>query len=63
MEINPHQLQIFVAVARERSFLRAAEKLHISQPSVSIQIRKLENSLDRKLFERVRYDVRLTAEG
>ncbi len=63
MEINLHQLQIFVAVARERSFSRAAEKLRISQPSVSIQIRKLEDSLDVKLFQRVSHNVRLTAEG
>jgi len=63
MEINFHQLQMFVAVAREKSFSRAARKLRISQPSVSIQIRKLEESFDVKLFERVSHTIRLTAEG
>ena len=63
MEINLHQLQIFLAVARERSFSQAAGKLRISQPSVSIQVRKLEDSLEVKLFERINHRVRLTAEG
>ena len=63
MEISLHQLKIFFAVARERSFSRAGDKLRISQPSVSIQVRRLEESLDVKLFERVKHRVHLTAEG
>lgn len=63
MDINFHQLQIFLAVARDRSFSQAAKKLHISQPSVSIQIKNLEDSFEAKLFERVSHTVRLTAEG
>jgi DNA-binding transcriptional LysR family regulator len=53
MEINLHQLEIFLSVARERSFSKAASKLRISQPSVSIQIKKLEDSLEVTLFERL----------
>jgi len=63
MEINLHQLEIFLCVARERSFSRAANKLGISQPSVSIQIKKLEDSLQLKLFERLGRQIYLTREG
>lgn len=63
MEINLHQLEIFLCVARERSFSKAAANLRISQPSVSIQIKKLEESLDVKLFERLGRQIYLTREG
>src|SRR5258705_6731724 len=63
MEINLHQLEIFLCIARERSFSKAAEKLRISQPSVSIQIKNLEDSLQVKLFERLGPRVYLTSEG
>jgi DNA-binding transcriptional LysR family regulator len=63
MEINLHQLEIFLCVARERSFSKAAASLRISQPSVSIQIKKLEDSLDLKLFERLGRQIYLTREG
>src|SRR5215471_4248770 len=63
MELNLHQLEIFLCIARERSFSRAAERLRISQPSVSIQIRNLEDSLEVKLFERLGRRVYLTREG
>ncbi|MGH7874283.1 MAG: LysR family transcriptional regulator, partial [Candidatus Binatia bacterium] len=63
MEINLHQLEIFLCIARERSFSKAAEKLRISQPSVSIQIKNLEDSLGVKLFERLGRRVYLTPEG
>jgi DNA-binding transcriptional LysR family regulator len=53
MEINLHQLEIFLCAARERSFSKAAVNLCISQPLVSIQIKKLEDSLQVKLFERL----------
>lgn len=43
MGINFPQLEIFLSVARERSFSQAAAKLRISQPSVSIQIKKLSS--------------------
>src|SRR5437899_2786001 len=46
------QLQVFLTVARERSFSRAAEKLYRTQPAVSITIRKLEESVGQPLFQR-----------
>jgi DNA-binding transcriptional LysR family regulator len=45
------QLKVFEAVARLRSFSRAAEELHLTQPAVSTQIRKLEAHADNVLFE------------
>lgn len=47
------QLKYFRAVAQERSFTRAARRLFVTQPNVSVQIRKLEHELGTALFERV----------
>ncbi|MEJ2006893.1 MAG: LysR family transcriptional regulator [Acidobacteriota bacterium] len=58
-----HQLRYFQAVARFRSFTRAAEHEHISQPSLSQQIRKLEDELGAQLFDRLGRRIRLTAFG
>ena len=44
----------FVAVADERSFTRVAERLNIAQPWLSVQVRKLEEQLGFRLFERNR---------
>lgn len=57
------QLQVFLEVARQGSFTRAAEQLHIAQPAVSISIRKLEEDLDLTLLNRQGKRVTLTAEG
>jgi DNA-binding transcriptional LysR family regulator len=57
------QLQIFAAVARHLSFARAAEELHLTQPAVSGQIRKLEEHAGLALFEQVGKKTHLTAAG
>lgn len=61
MEIG--QLEAFVAIAREGSFTRAAERLTISQPSLSERIRRLEQSLGKKMIHRRSRPVTLTAVG
>jgi len=58
-----HQLRYVVAVARTRNFSRAAEQSHVSQPSLSQQIQKLEDELGERLFERTKRDARLTPHG
>jgi LysR family hydrogen peroxide-inducible transcriptional activator len=61
MEI--HQLRYFLAVARERNFTKAAEQCHVSQPSLSAQIAKLEDELGGSLIERSRKGCGLTPRG
>jgi LysR family transcriptional regulator, carnitine catabolism transcriptional activator len=56
-------LEVFCAVARARSFTRAAEELHVSQPVVSRTVRELERSLGVDLFVRTTRSVSLTAHG
>ncbi|MDB6034393.1 MAG: LysR family transcriptional regulator [Verrucomicrobiales bacterium] len=58
-----HQLRYVVAVARTRSFSRAAEHCHVAQPSLSQQIQKLESELGERLFVRTRREARLTQHG
>ena len=57
------QLRYFVAVADARSFSRAAERLHVSQPPLSRQIANLERELGARLLERTNRSVSLTASG
>ncbi|MEW2486079.1 LysR substrate-binding domain-containing protein [Streptomyces sp. NPDC048411] len=57
------QLMYFVAVAETRHFTRAAEEVHVSQPSLSQQIRALENELGAELFSRARGNITLTDAG
>ena len=57
------QLKVFEAVARRLSFSRAAEELHLTQPAVSTQVRKLEDLAGVALFEQLGKKVYLTAAG
>ena len=57
------QLKVFEAVARLLSFSRAAEELHLTQPAVSTQVRKLEDHAGNTLFEQFGKKVYLTAAG
>lgn len=61
--IFPRSLQYLMAVAEHRSFTRAAEALHVSQPSLSQQVKQLEESLQSQLLDRSGRTVRLTDAG
>lgn len=56
-------LRYFLEAAREGNITHAAERLHISQPTLSKQLKSLEEELGKKLFIRGNYNVRLTEEG
>lgn len=62
-DMDEIELRYFIAVAEAESVSRAAEKLHISQPAVSMMIRKLEDELGAELFERTTNRIRLNRTG
>ncbi|MBM3779923.1 MAG: LysR family transcriptional regulator, partial [Acidimicrobiia bacterium] len=57
------ELRVFLRVASERSFSRAAMKLHRTQPAVSQSIRRIEDALGERLFDRTTKDATLTEAG
>lgn len=63
MHVTMRQLQIFETVARLQHMRRAAEQLHLTQPSVSIQMRQLAEAIGLPLFEPVGRRIRLTEVG
>ena len=56
-------LRYFLAVAREENMTRAAEQLHVTQPTLSKALKALEDELGKKLFTRHSFSIRLTEEG
>jgi DNA-binding transcriptional LysR family regulator len=61
--LPPDLLHCFVAVAQTKNFSRAAERVHLSQSTVSQQIRRLEELIGKSLFERDTRSVKLTRDG
>jgi DNA-binding transcriptional LysR family regulator len=61
--LSLRQLTVFLQAARQMSFARAAEALHLTQPAISMQIRQLEDALGLPLFERVGKKLALTQAG
>ena len=56
-------LNYFVEMANKKSLTKAAKKLHVTQPTLSKQLKDLENELGQKLFTRSNYSINLTPEG
>ncbi|CAG4887184.1 LysR family transcriptional regulator [Paraburkholderia saeva] len=63
MNISLHQLRVFVAVARQRSFTRAAREFDLTQSAVSRCVRELEDAIELRLFDRTTRQVELTTAG
>ena len=61
--MNITQLRLFRDIARELSFIKVAKQNHITQPAVSVHIKKLEDDLGKKLFIRTPHNIQLTPEG
>ena len=61
--MNLTQLRLFRDIAREKSFARAARNNHMTQPAVSVHIKKLEHELGKTLFKRSPGHIQLTTEG
>lgn len=63
MDVNLRQIRAFMVVAQAGSFTRAAELLHLAQPTLTVQIRRLEETLGVRLFDRNTRSVALTRVG
>ena len=63
MNVTLRQLRVFESVGRNKSYTRAAEELHLSQPGVSMQIKQLEENVGTALFEQVGKKIFLTEAG
>ena len=63
MHITLRQLEVFYAVAKYGSFTNAAEKVHLSQPAVSMQVKQLEKNVGLPLFEQLGKKTHLTQAG
>ena len=61
--LNDHHLLYFWVVAREGTIARACDQLHLTQPSISKQLRQLERSVGEKLFQRAGRNLVLTETG
>ena len=61
--MNFTQLKYAITLANEGNFTKAAEKLYITQPTLSIQIKELEKELNQTLFTRTKKSISLTKEG
>jgi DNA-binding transcriptional LysR family regulator len=61
--LGPERLRAFVTVAETGNFTRAAERLHLTQPAITVQVRRLEEAVGRALFERNAQFARLTKDG
>ncbi|TDN61566.1 LysR family transcriptional regulator [Paraburkholderia sp. BL10I2N1] len=63
MDLNLRDIRAFVAVAQTGNFTRAAARLHLSQPALTVQIRRLEETVGVRLFDRNSRNVALTPAG
>lgn len=63
VHLNYHHLRYFWAIAHEGSLARAAERMHVSQSVLSVQLKKLEEQLGHKLFDREGRGLKLTEAG
>ncbi|MFL9938234.1 LysR family transcriptional regulator [Paraburkholderia graminis] len=63
MDLNLRDIRAFIAVAQTGSFTQAATRLHLSQPALTVQIRRLEETLGLRLFDRNSRKVALTPTG
>ncbi|MCM2493227.1 LysR family transcriptional regulator [Burkholderia glumae] len=63
MDLNLRELRAFVTVAQAGNFTRAAARLHLSQPALTVQIRRLEQTVGARLFDRNSRSVALTQTG